>query len=538
MNKKLYIFALVFCLLGIKATPLFAGFEQDTARLNVILRYLPEHLYTESEKCKDLIDEGLEITAWEGLEREKAYLLNQLGLYYNLQANYRKAVDAFDASFLLSTKTGDYAQAIDNLNNKGSVYQAIGNYTVALKNFQKAEYLVDSIPLSAKKPITLTNLGKINRLIGNYFTAIENFERAIRYAIKEGQGVELANAYQNMGETYEKLKEWTNASEFYRKVISLAEDGSIPFDPTNTYASLAGVLEKQGLVNQALYFHQNVLEITREKGYAIGSIQSLLGIGTCYLRKGDYPRAERYLVEGIFEARAHGRQDVADECYFKLASAYEKQGKLAKALHITRVGAALRDSIKSAETNRQLIEMQTMYENEKKKRQFANLEKENLAHEARIENKTMAIVFMSTLMILLILLVILYSNYASVKAENNKILEKLVSERTLQLHRKEKILTAQNKKLMTYAHMTSHSLRKPLANILGVVNWIEADKVEAMRNKEEIYEMIKQSAQELDETIIESIDVLSQDFVVDEEDLEDKALDEAFSSQVKTIGAS
>ena len=94
----------------------------------------------------------------------------------------------------------------------------------------------------------------------------------------------------------------------------------------------------------------------------------------------------------------------------------------------------------------------------------------------------------------------------------DKKLEKLVALRTADLSRKEKILSAQNKKLMEYAHMTSHVLRKPLANILGVINYLESHEPEDIHTREEMFHVIKDAALEMDETVIESINILSEKF--------------------------
>lgn len=362
-------------------------------------------------------------------------------------------------------------------------------------------------------PITLTNLGNIQKLLRNHFSAIDLFERAARIAIKEGKGVELANVYHNLGETYEDIKEYENAIFYFDKVVKLADNASIPFDPTNTFAQMAEVMKKQGRIEQALFYHQQVLQITREKNLKVGEINSLIKIGNCYYAKGEPSTAERYLVEGIFEATAIQRLDILEDAHFTLSKIYEQKGDYKQALKLNRLGAALNDSIANAETKRQLMDMQMLFSQEKQKRDLEFLAKENEVNKLKLSNKTNAIIFLSLGVIMTILIAILFKSFANVKASHNKILEREVKKRTEDLQKKERILTAQNKKLMAYAHMTSHVLRKPLANILGVINLLEAHEEDDDHSKDDMIKLIKDAAIEMDETVIHSIDILNEDFL-------------------------
>jgi signal transduction histidine kinase len=139
------------------------------------------------------------------------------------------------------------------------------------------------------------------------------------------------------------------------------------------------------------------------------------------------------------------------------------------------------------------------------------MDNQNKKDKAALENKTLAITFMSVIIILLILITILYSSYASIKSATNKELSSMVSERTYELEKKEQLLTGQNKKLLAYAHLTSHSMRRPLTNILGVINLYDTGENEDI-SQDQMFDWVKSSAQELDEVIIQSMDVLKDDF--------------------------
>lgn len=70
-------------------------------------------------------------------------------------------------------------------------------------------------------------------------------------------------------------------------------------------------------------------------------------------------------------------------------------------------------------------------------------------------------------------------------------------------------LVEKNKSLEEYAFITSHNLRRPLANILGLVQLFDEKKSDDDLNKE-IIEKLKTSAEELDEVIKQTTKVLNK----------------------------
>jgi|APHig6443717497_1056834.scaffolds.fasta_scaffold302287_2 signal transduction histidine kinase len=70
-------------------------------------------------------------------------------------------------------------------------------------------------------------------------------------------------------------------------------------------------------------------------------------------------------------------------------------------------------------------------------------------------------------------------------------------------------LVEKNKSLEEYAFITSHNLRRPLANILGLVQLFDEKKSDDDLNKE-VIEKLKTSAEELDEVIKQTTKVLNK----------------------------
>lgn len=75
-----------------------------------------------------------------------------------------------------------------------------------------------------------------------------------------------------------------------------------------------------------------------------------------------------------------------------------------------------------------------------------------------------------------------------------------IEESRLELIDKHEELLKRNEKLKDYAYITSHKLRKPLANILGLVQLFNKNDLDDPENKIVIEKMVNQ-AEELDEVV-------------------------------------
>ncbi|MGB0430173.1 MAG: hypothetical protein ACPGLV_06840 [Bacteroidia bacterium] len=125
------------------------------------------------------------------------------------------------------------------------------------------------------------------------------------------------------------------------------------------------------------------------------------------------------------------------------------------------------------------------------------------AAESKAKSRSLVILVLGAGLVLIIPLLIWFSySVRTIRAKNkeleithndletvNERLEKRVEERTLQLEE-------HNKRLERYAFATSHKLRKPLANILGLISLFAEDT-----KSDQIIDMLEKSSEELDHAV-------------------------------------
>ncbi|AWW29358.1 transcriptional regulator [Echinicola strongylocentroti] len=72
-------------------------------------------------------------------------------------------------------------------------------------------------------------------------------------------------------------------------------------------------------------------------------------------------------------------------------------------------------------------------------------------------------------------------------------------------------LKEQNDRLRKFSFMNSHNLRRPLSNILGMMNFLSEE-----RNSKEVIDMLKRSSEELDEEVKKMNEILAEEMVQNE----------------------
>src|SRR5690606_36914342 len=91
-------------------------------RFNEIVEQVPQIIFNEKETALKLIKEGLLFANVDEFIKERALLLNQLGIYHYLNADYGKSVLVLDSAIEINKKHGQIQALVNNLNNKGYVF--------------------------------------------------------------------------------------------------------------------------------------------------------------------------------------------------------------------------------------------------------------------------------------------------------------------------------------------------------------------------------------------------------------------------------
>ncbi|MDX1619019.1 MAG: tetratricopeptide repeat protein [Balneolaceae bacterium] len=231
-----------------------------------------------------------------------------------------------------------------------------------------------------------------------------------------------------MGLVYFEMEEHDKALEFYTEALAISKETGNKNSLAVNYNNIGLLHGDEGRFDLALKNHFKALKLRRELGYTIGIANSLNNIGRVIMQQGRYGEAIDYLRQAfrvnrgndpelttiihenlaktyrsagqLDSALVHARKTVelseafgtklgVKVGYELLTEIYKKRGRFEKALASQQHLMAVEDSILNAEKAKQISELQTRYETEKKEKEIALLEKER-QREALLRNAFLA----------------------------------------------------------------------------------------------------------------------------------------------------
>lgn len=280
-------------------------------------------------------------------------------------------------------------------------------------------------------------LGALEKYKGNYDAALKHHFNAlkIKESIRDEEG--LSVTYNDIGIIYKSMKRWKEALSYYRKANELARKWGKLSSVSLTYNNLGTVYNETGKYDSALLCYTTALLYAEKSDNTNAIAIALTNLGDIHLEHKRYDSAlanfERCLIydkanedkygialSHMHLSRTYSALNRPKEAFAHIDTAdiiSDKEGLLRERIDILtikssiqeqlkdypgaiisiRTSASLKDSLLNEETSKQISELQTQYETEKKEQQIA-------LQQSELGRKNMVIIGISVFMILAALL--------------------------------------------------------------------------------------------------------------------------------------
>jgi len=312
---------------------------EDSIRLDIMFDICYLEGYSKPEKSKELAEQALRIS------RELKYLRGEgranryLAVYYNGIGDKGKAAKFAYGMLNAFEQMGPEAEKGVGQANQllGIIHEEMKEYGKANEYYQKALAIYKKLDLKRDIGYCYNSLGSLHLSLLQYDSALAWFQKSlqIREELKDEKG--LAQSYGNVATAYMNLGNYPQASSFFEKAIPIAQK-----------------------IN-----NQNYLAIQYNN------------MGKLYTLMGNYEKANSLLLQSVSIANGLSDKRILEDTYEKLSSLEKKRGRLAESLQYLELKMAYRDSVFTEEKSKQLAEVQTRYETEKKNQTIQVLERDN-----------------------------------------------------------------------------------------------------------------------------------------------------------------
>lgn len=315
-----------------------------------------------------------------------AYL--NLGNLKAQNAEYSEARDYYDQFQRIQEKRKDTLALVMSITNLGNLYMAEGRYDQAL-----AKYL-ESVRLLEDNGIENTSLGNVYNNIGTVYRKQENLTKALNYYQNSftiykniGDVTDKADVLKNIGTVYNQLGETDSALTYFD--LALTEYGDInQAKKAATYFQTGEVHYSNGEYRKALNYYEKAAHIFETFNDDRNLALTYNGIGVCHFFLENYDTAFDYYQRAYEKSVASNYLQVKKNALFNIYEIYEMRGQYEKALETYLLYAGKKDSLINEQKNRDILELSTKYETEKKDTEISLLQAEQERNEALIEKRT------------------------------------------------------------------------------------------------------------------------------------------------------
>jgi len=369
-----------------------------------------------------------------------------------------KALEFANQELLLATKTNrdaDIAQAESDI---GSIYNRKSSFDTALIHYNKALSIRQKLKQDVKVAGIYTNIATVLMRQSKFEEALAINFKSLKLFEKVGDEVKQAITIGNIGNLYYELEQNKPAEQFYRKSLVLARKTKHLMTEGNDLVNIGGIkfetaVQKDSLVNpieldSALFYFleaENIL-LQLNATYNLSAVYN--NIGRIYSIKKDYHKALSFFEKGL-QARilledkfgiglsyinlaeierllGNNSKNIdylnkaaelflelknylnLKQAYGKLAEAYEQKKDYVTSLKFYQLYSNYKDSIYNEDNAKQMAEMQTKYDVEKKDLELAKNKAELETREKQAFIKNIIIISIIILSALAVIMGILF----------------------------------------------------------------------------------------------------------------------------------
>lgn len=463
----------------------------------------------------------------------KVVLLNELSWLYK-NSNSDSAIHYSKKAYDLAIKTGDNKLIAESLNQIGDNYQGIGKYDTALLILKKSINHIKSTSDTSGLSNIYNNIGIIYDEKGAYQQALNYYFKGLRVSEFNSELLLQANILGNIGIVYKKQKDLSQVLIYYNRALDIYKKLEHQFGITATSGNIGSVLLQLGEFEKSIPYSLDAIEGYTELGYTKYIPYSIGNLGIAYdslgepelagknyidaynqhlsfdnkyeaaysaknlafllLKQNNLSGASKYSSQAIKLASEIDAKEMLKDAYNVKAQVEYSKGQYQSAYSFKEKYIDLQNELFEEGKTRNIFELQTQYETEKKEQQIATQEILITQQETTNQRNFILIVGLIIGLILFGIIAILLSNRMK-KKQQLVLQQKDLLYKELQLTA---IIDSQEKERKRFAS----DLHDGFGQLISILK-LNVENVEEQKDKNKRQFIYQKSLSILDEMYIE-----------------------------------
>ena len=292
----------------------------------------------------------------------------------------------FQAVINMQEKIADTGLVCDAMSGLGQCYEYTGLHDSAFYWYMEAYKKVIETPDTARIARDLRNMAQLFRVLKKYNEARTYCRKAVELIPGISDFRVVANIYNEAAYLFELSGNLDSARIYYQRMIGVSVENGYQKGESVGYSNLACVFEAEENYRKALDLKKKGLIIDQQMGNRYGMMASYYGLSSTYLLMHNYQDALSALMQAEELCDTSWIVDLSgiEKGYYQV---YKAMKRFDLALEHYEEFMRLNDRIKWEESEKQVNELLTRYETEKKEQQIKILEQENMLNESMIRTQ-------------------------------------------------------------------------------------------------------------------------------------------------------
>jgi tetratricopeptide (TPR) repeat protein len=352
--------------------------SKDTTRVVVLNKLAYRVLFSDPKKAEAYANEAIILAHDLDFVRGLADGYKTLGISYDVRAQYQKSIEAYQKG-LKALEQSQFAGGTIRLslsNALGITYYHQGSYKEALENFLIALELSETLNNINRKASILMNIGLVYHDQKQLDLAYNYYKKSEQLAEQSGDKVLLGRVTNNLGTILKEGDRFEEALASFEVSRKIKEETNDLLGLSATFANLASIHKRLGNHPLALDYldKAEALKIKIDDQFGLVIVNDLRA--EIFIAQNRLAEAEKLIRENLARSKPIGGENrvFAYERYHDL---YIAKKDYKSALEWFKRKTNFSDSLFNETKSKQMAELQTLYDVNKKEKEIVNLEKEN-----------------------------------------------------------------------------------------------------------------------------------------------------------------
>ena len=405
------------------------NYSQNRSRSNIVpIELLSKlsnaYLHSDPEKAEEYARKALHLAEKQKNNTLKIPVLNVLGSSYEIRGKYDSAFMYFNEAYRLIKKTNNQTiQRAITLEKIGVVYKYQVEYDKALKYLLKGLEVAEKLENDKFQGNILNSIGNVFVALKDHKQALNYYEKSLIFKKKVGDKRTISNSMGNIAIIYQQLGDYSKSILMFKEVLQIKQEISDKEGEAGVYFGIAEVYDSQGKYKRALEEFKKAAKIDEALDYKYVLADDYRQIGRMYSKLGNNTLAVFYLQKAVKIADELKSNQMSLNVYSTLTDIYETKGDYKNAFEAMKKSYQYNDSIFTAQKEKQITEISTKYETDKKDKENQLLMAKNKLQEQELGTQKSFIIGAIFFLFLLMGLAFVLNRQRLIKNKANILLQ-------------------------------------------------------------------------------------------------------------------